>query len=402
MYEPSKIGVTKLKTNDHSLSGELFREREDFIVEEIELDGNILNTKREEDASTAPPGKKDFLYFTLVKNSLSTHEALKFLSKDNNINIKRIGYLGNKDRNAVTAQRISIFKLDKDRMKKEYPKMFLKDFGYSESPCKIGELYGNRFKIRIRDFNGSEKELGDFIAESSTGLPNFYGPQHFGASALNIVLSKAIIKGDFKAAIISFLTEERDESVTAKEKRLLIRETFLPYLSDGASLDKTIAFETINGLPGFFYLERNVLRALVSNSKDYVGAFRLIPKYLRLLILQSFQAYLFNRTLSEALKSGNIPKSLPTIGYDLILEDKPKDIAESIRNVLSQEGISSLEDLNVPQMPEAGLKTFERDSLFYPENLSYVFSGKDLLLSFDLKKGIYATILLLEMLRRFA
>jgi tRNA pseudouridine13 synthase len=401
MIHPDTIGITSFKTTDFGLRGELFKEKEDFIVEEIETDGQVLSIKREDKDTTQSFGKKDFLCFTLVKNGLSTSEALKFISKDNNINITRIGYQGNKDRNAITAQRISIFKFDANRLKKEYPRMFLKDFEYSENACKIGGLYGNRFTVKIRNFSGSEENLRKFIVEASNGIPNFYGPQHFGASALNIELSKAILDADFKTATIKFLTEDRDEGVSAKKNRDLIREIFLEYLSTGKEINKSEASEKLNGLPGFFYLEKKILNSLFLNSHDHVGAFRLIPKYLRLLILQSFQAYLFNLTLSEISGEKNLPRELPTIGYDLDLDKQPTEIKDKIQKVLFGQGIESLDKFKIQKMPEASIKTFDRDTLIYPKNISYSFDGDNLILSFDLTKGAYATIFLLEMLRDF-
>ncbi len=399
---PQRIGITSFRTNDYGFEGKLFKEKEDFTVLEIESDGKVLDISKPEVDAIQPGEKQDFLVFTLVKKGLSTSEAIKFIAKDNGLSIKRIGYLGNKDRNAVTTQKISIFKFDVNRLKREYPKMFLKDLEYSAVGCKIGELRGNRFRIRIRDFNGKEEDLRSFISQAHEGIPNFYGPQHFGASALNIELSKAIFNSDFKTAIIKFLTEERDESATAMESRGMIRKTFLPYLSDDVQLDKTKAFEVVDSLPGFFYLEKSILRALISNSHDYVGAFRLVPKYLRLLILQSFQAYLFNLTLSEALDKKDVPARLPTVGYDLDSAKIPTSILDMIKRIASENGISDMDKLKVRQMPEADLKTFERDTLIRPENISYFFDENDLMLSFDLRAGAYATIFLYEMFRHFA
>lgn len=400
MLKLENIGILSFKTNDHHFEGDLFKEKEDFEVDEIEIDGKVLSTVRNTEEDSAENEKNVFLVFTLVKRGLSTPDSLRILSKENNLNIKRFGYHGNKDRNAVTAQRISVFKGDDKNLKKEYLQMFLKDFTYNENGCKIGELYGNRFKIKIRNFIGLNN-IDDFIKAASTGVPNFYGPQHFGSSGLNIEVSKAILKRDFKSAIAKFLLDERDESVVATRARKDVRESFANYIINGEEINKEAAGVAINNLPGFFYLEKKLLYHLLANSQDYIGAFRLIPKFLRLLILQSYQAYFFNLTLSAALKTGKLPGTIPTVGYDLDLERLDTEIKKEILIIQKSEGFENLSGLKIKEMPEVSLKTFNRETLVIPENLSYTPEGKDVVLRFDLKKGAYATILLLEMFKRF-
>ena len=179
-----KIGISGLKTKDYGFKGELFTKEEDFIVQEIEDDGQILSIDTISHDSLED--QKDFLTFTLVKKGLSTQEAVKQISRANHLNIKRIAANGNKDKNAITAQRISIFKAKPEAIKKEYQRMFLKDFVFSEKPCRIGALYGNRFTVIARNFEGSDEKLEEAKNDLTKGIQNFYGPQRFGSSALNI------------------------------------------------------------------------------------------------------------------------------------------------------------------------------------------------------------------------
>lgn len=400
MQALEKIGITALKTDNQNFSGDIFKDKEDFIVQEIELDKDILSIDKIDSAKELGVAK-GFLWFTLVKKGLSTQEALRIIAKENRLNIKRLGYLGNKDKNAITAQRISVFKGDYRDIKKDYGGFFLKDFVYSEHSCKIGALYGNRFVIKIRDFVGKEK-LNTFLEQIKTGIPNFYGPQHFGASALNVEISKDVIARDFRKAIFNFALNERDESEIAIKARSSLKETFSAFLLEEGDLNQLEATETLNSLPGFFYLEKQVLNHLLLNKHDYIGAFRLIPKYFRLLIIQSFQAYFFNLVLSNFIKSGNnLPASLPTIGYDLELNNLDDNTRASIKATMENLDINDTSNLKINEMPEASLKTFQRESLIYPENVNWSYDSNNLILEFDLKKGAYATIFLLEMLRRF-
>jgi tRNA(Glu) U13 pseudouridine synthase TruD len=51
-------------------------------------------------------------------------------------------------------------------------------------------------------------------------------------------------------------------------------------------------------------------------------------------------------------------------------------------------------------MQEVSLKTFERDTMIYPEDLAFKREGNDLIMSFKLKKGAYATVVLSNMLNK--
>ncbi len=397
MYDTQKIGITAFKTKTPPLNGNIFREKEDFLVQEIEIDNSVLTIGKEQQPLNQVD-KKDFLVFTLVKKGTTTQDALKIISRENHLSIKRLGYLGNKDRNAVTAQRISIFKGDPQRIKTQYNSFYLKDLEYSESGCKIGNLYGNRFTVRIRDVSNAEI-LDNFLKEAMNGIPNFYGPQHFGTSATNLKISRSIINRDFKQAVYMFLFEDRDESETAKQARKVMRESFSGKFSDESEPNQAGENEVIEGLPGFFSTEREILRYLLTNRHDYIGALRLVPKYFRLLIIQALQAYLFNLTLSKLIAGGNVPQTIPTIGYDLDIDAMEPSIKETIASVLEQENFTNLSKFKINEMPEASMKTFLRNALIYPENFSYLIDGNDVILSFDLKKGAYATIVLLELLK---
>ena len=398
MYDASKIGIIAFRSKTPPLKGEIFKEKEDFLVQEIEIDDSVLTIEKEQ-RPPASADKKDFLIFTLVKKGTTTQDALKIISRENHLNIKRLGYLGNKDRNAVTAQRISIFKGDQQRIKTQYNSFFLKDLEYSESGCKIGNLYGNRFTIRIRDVSDTGA-LDRFLKEAANGIPNFYGPQHFGTSATNLEISRDIINRDFKHAVYTFLLEDRDESETAKQARKALRGSFSSLFSGENGSDPAEGDRVIEELPRFFSVERDILRHLLVDRNDYIGALRIIPKYFRLLILQALQAYLFNLTLSRLIVGESIPQMVPVVGYDLDIDAAGPDTKEAITSVLEKEHFTDLSKLKINEMPEASMKTFLRNALIYPENFSYRIDDGDVILSFDLKKGAYATVVLLELLKR--
>ncbi len=398
MDNPERIGILAEKDKKFNLKGVLFRENKDFVVEEIMEDGKVLTVEKNDQESNESPERKNFLMFTLVKEGISTFEALNALSKATHTSIKRFGYLGSKDKRALTAQRISVFRGEISSFKGiGKSNLFLKDFMYSDSGCMIGKLYGNRFTVRIRDFEGSDEDLENFRKEAEKGIPNFYGSQRFGGSALNIDISRQVFKRDFKGAVFTMVLKEREEDSASKEARARIRDLFSDYILEGKDMDREEAAKALESLPPRFYNEKKMLQRLLDVRHDYIGAFRLVPKYLRLLILQSLQYYIFNKTLSEAISRGIKAEKIPTVGYDLNIEAIEADIGGIMQGILKEEDLS-LETLKINEMQEVSLKTFERDAMVYPEELSFKREGNDLIASFKLKKGAYATVVLSSML----
>lgn len=394
MVSLEQIGI--LNFQSYNLKGKLFEREEDFKVQEIEEDGVVLKLEREEKQEIEGE-KKDYLLFTLVKRGISTPEAVKLIARNLHISFKRVAYNGNKDKRALTSQRMSIFKFDSEKLKLENERIFFRDIVYSNDPCKIGKLYGNHFTVTVKKLENSVQELQEIVEETAKGIPNFYGPQRFGASSLNIGISRNIIKRDFKSAFYDLVLKERAESQLNQQKRTEIRDLFSPYL-EGSEIDREKAKEALSNLPGFMYFEKESLQYLLQHKNDYIGAIRMMPKYIRLLVIQAYQYYIFNRTLSKLLenkKANELESEIPTVGYDMQLNDD--EIGKTIKEILLQEGIDNIEVFKISSMPEASLKSFLHPSFFIPENFNIEKEGENAEISFDLKKGSYATILLMKL-----
>ena len=393
MVSLEQIGI--LDFQSYSLEGKLFEREEDFKVQEIEEDGTVLKLEREEKKETLGE-KKDYLLFTLVKRGISTPEAIKSIARTLHISFKRIAYNGNKDKRALTSQRISIFKLDAEKLNLDSERLYCRDVTYSNESCKIGKLYGNHFTVLVKEFDASGKDLDEIMQDIKKGVPNFYGPQRFGSASLNIETSKSILIGDFKSAFYTLALKDRNESEINREKRAALKSVFSDYLENG-TINKEEAEKVLSSLPYFMYFEKESLSYLMQHKNDYAGAIRLLPKYLRLMVLQSFQYYVFNKTLSIMLKDTPIEKlenEISTIGYDMDTESREAKIAIEI---LKEEGIEDINKLKLNSMPEASLKSFKHPSYFIPECFNIELNGSDAIISFDLKKGSYATILLLKL-----
>ena len=133
----------------------------------------------------------DYVHFTAIKSQLTTSELIDKLCKSSGMLSSRFQYCGNKDKKAITFQRISAWRIN-DKIIKESlnytNSIILRDFEPSSSPLKLGDLAGNLFfvKLRIEDsYKNRELELLNGIEDviqkhGISSFPNLFGVQRFG------------------------------------------------------------------------------------------------------------------------------------------------------------------------------------------------------------------------------
>ena len=115
---------------------------EDFIVREI--------------SGIKAEGNGQYAYYILKKTDYTTIDALQILSKKFRMPLKCIGFAGNKDKKAVTEQKISIFRGSKNFENVELSGIGLKYLGNGKEPISLGDLEGNDFTITVRNLEDNE------------------------------------------------------------------------------------------------------------------------------------------------------------------------------------------------------------------------------------------------------
>ncbi|MBI2109628.1 tRNA pseudouridine(13) synthase TruD, partial [Candidatus Woesearchaeota archaeon] len=137
---------------------------------------------------------REYAYFKLKKRNWSTIEVITALAARLQVPVKWFGYCGNKDKNAVTVQYVSLYNGDKDKLDRIKVKdLELEFLGYGNERITLGMNRGNLFKIIIRDL---EKE----IEVKNRKVLNLFDEQRFGKDNLNMKVGRAIIKKNFKEA----------------------------------------------------------------------------------------------------------------------------------------------------------------------------------------------------------
>jgi tRNA(Glu) U13 pseudouridine synthase TruD len=363
---------------------------QDFIVEEIMPDGTVCTITREKliDVSTTIPDS-EILHATLVKCNLSTLEAIDELSHILECQKTQIGYAGIKDKDALTAQRISLKGIDREKLKTiQSTHLFLKDIAPAENTVQKGVLQGNRFSIYVRTepdfFNETHiKHFASNIQKTNTeGFYNFYYLQRFGEGRYNnFQIGVNILKGNFEAAVKDIMTH-----TTAEE---------LPFM---AVIRKNIAdrwgkFDEIAAilepLPMLFKDELLMARYLAENPDRWQATLQQVLDKVG-IITYSVASLFFNEYISTRLSTElPIPEKLPLLFSPdrvdmLVYKDflNALDITPSFLNAIRP--FSS-----VVRLQKRMVNTMDRAEITASEATPH-----GIVLSFSLGKGEYATTFL--------
>ena len=297
------IGLTGYAVSGKGIGGVLKARVADFRVEEI-------STK----ISLDPKGR-----FTAANVTLTNWETNRFigkLAKSCGISRNRIFFAGTKDKRAVTRQVFIIDAPTKKVAQVSIPDVEIEIIGRTHQKLGFGNHRGNRFTIVARGCchpDGSpmtDSEALDRISEIESGMrenlgnglfPNWIGPQRFGAGRpVTPIVGRHVISNDWKSAVMTYLSMEGDENDDVANFRKHIR-------------DNGISQEALDIIPHWLGFERDMLRHLIANPEDWVGAFRKLPNNLQLMTVHSLQSVAFNKTIRARINA-DISLSSPVHG----------------------------------------------------------------------------------------
>ncbi|MCW3995309.1 MAG: tRNA pseudouridine(13) synthase TruD [Candidatus Bathyarchaeota archaeon] len=296
------LGMEVYATKTQGIGGKIRRAAEDFVVEEVLVDGSKAsvtgNLPTRVLGSTLT--KQRYLLCVLVKRNWDTFIAIKNVAKSLGIDQAKVQFAGIKDAKAVTAQHVTIDNITaQEATKVEVKDVQLQPIGYIHEMLSLFFLLGNNFTISIKDIQlppqAAQKHIAQTIEELSEvgGMPNFFGHQRFGTTRpITHLVGKALFQGKYEEAAMLFLAKPSDHEHPASRKA---RQELL----------ETNNFKNaLENFPKQLRFERLMLTHLTDHPKDFAGAFRRLPLKLQALFVQAYQSYLFNRFLSERLKHG--------------------------------------------------------------------------------------------------
>ena len=242
---------------------------EDFRVEEV------LNLDVKD--------RGDYAYFILEKTKWTTMKALDTISKQVQVSVKRFAVCGQKDRQGITRQYVSVYQVSERALEKVKIKDIKIEFvGYGDSPLAIGLLEGNKFNITVRELEKPLRKVSSVV--------NYFDDQRFGGYRPNMhLVGKAALQGRYEDAVKLLLLHpfpnETKDYVSAREKMEENWGKWDPY-----------------SLPRSMTIEKKVVGYLQKKHRDFKGALRALPRQLFIMLTHSYQSYIYNKSLAMYLR----------------------------------------------------------------------------------------------------
>ena len=382
--------------------GTLRHEPEDFRVEEIPL--------------YEPCGEGDHLYLLIEKRGLTTYDLLRELAVALDCEERDLGYAGLKDAQAITRQTVSVPSRKPDDVKDlEIPGVKILAATLHRNKLRPGHLAGNHFRIRIHQPEpGALQRAAEVLAcLGETGVPNRFGEQRYGSLGNSHRIGRAILRQDYEAAIGEIV----GDPLTIAHAGW--REAAEAYRSG----DTETAIEKF---PRHCRHERELLARLKDRSSPR-NAVLAMPRKLLRLYLSAYQSSLFDRLVDMRMTSLNkiwpgdiackhvngacfvvtnpaaeqvradafeISATAPLYGFKTKLAEAQAGLLEA--SLLDKEGLT----LQAFRLSGGLAMEGERRPLRVPlEAAACSSEGDDLLLSFSLPKGSFATTVLAEVIK---
>lgn len=393
-------GIEIYSTNFDGIEGSIKVRYEDFNVLELLVEPILKDISKKAD------NVYRFPLLVLQKRGLDSNHAIIEISNQLGTKIK---VLGIKDSKAVTSQ-YATCEGKKFRVGVT-PHTKLSLLGYSKQPIKKSHIMGNQFEVRIS--NPLRNDISKFVTEIGN-IPNYYGLQRFGSERLvTHLVGREIINKNFRKAVEVFLchTTEYDTQFSKE-----IREK---------CYDPKNYAQVMKVIPKGMDLERNLLQSLL-DGKEYKYALRSIPINIRRLFVHAYQAYLFNKCLSNMLRNGesinsclkndfcfklenrmalgklmkytnndasNLVPAMQLPGYSF--KSKDGRFEDTLSIIMQEENISA-KNFYIKEMQELSVEGGFRQLPLLVNDFSY---SENLLVKFKIPTGSYATILLRELMK---
>jgi tRNA pseudouridine13 synthase len=260
------------------IGGAIKKFNEDFVVEELPL--------------YPASGNGTHVYLTIEKQGLTTHAAIQLVARELGKMPRDIGYAGLKDAHGITRQTLSVEHVDNSKVAGlQLPRIKVLSLTRHGNKLKLGHLAGNRFQIKVRDVVGGLGPIVEAILERlrQVGVPNYFGPQRFGARGDNAAVGLAMVRGDFDEAVALMLgrTTDKDHGAVRRARDLF----------DAGDLEAAAeAWPT-----GVFSQQKRLCRAMIKERGRAAKAFRAVDPTLQKLLVSALQSRLFNEVLARRI-----------------------------------------------------------------------------------------------------
>ncbi len=385
----------------------LKQQPDDFQVEEL--------------TDVTPAAEGLFALYRLTKTGWTTPDAVAALRRRWQLDRGRVSYGGLKDRHARTTQYLTVFR--GPRRKLTHQSVHVEYLGQISHPYSSQDIRANRFRLVLRALSPAAVEHAERALEDvrRDGVANYFDDQRFGSVSGGEFVAKAMVQGCYEDALRLALAApyEHDRAAAKKEKA-----TLRAHWGDWAALKEKLPRSHARSLVDY----------LLHHPDDIRGALERLHPELRGLYLSAFQSHLWNRMLARwltehvppeqrvavRLRLGDVPMPhgldegrraelaalalpLPSARVTLAPEDPRAALMDA---VLAEEGLQR-EQMRLKGFRKVFFSKGERAALCVPSELQSESDEDELhpgrrklVLSFELPRGSYATLIVKRITQR--
>lgn len=296
-----------------------------------------------------PSGEGEHLMLEVEKTGVTTHQLIAALAKWADIGKHDVGYAGLKDKYAVTRQWLTLYVPHGHPDVESFAFEGVKVLSHAKHNKKLrqGIHKGNRFTLTLRNVSDKDDVIARVAEVSQRGVPNYFGEQRFGREGANLEKARRMFDG---------------WRVRDRNKRSM-------YLSAARS-----------------YLFNHILgQRIVSGHFDQ----RLAGDVFQLAGSKSVFADDQSAELDSRLEQKDIQITAPLWGRGQLMSQGE---ALALEQSLTTDFAEFTEGLE-----KAGLKQERRVLALHPQELSIEAQGDELVVSFILPPGTFATAVLREL-----
>jgi tRNA pseudouridine13 synthase len=343
----SSTSLPCFTANLPGIGGHLKVEPADFVVEEI--------------PAYEPSGTGEHLFLWIEKCDLPHDVLLRHLARSLDIPANDIGVAGIKDRRAVTRQYVSVpARCATQLCQVASNQVQVVRAALHGNKLRTGHLHGNRFEITVRDVaEDADVRVGPIVAAiHQFGFPNYYGEQRFGHDGGTLALGLDLLAG-----------RKSPREIPYQKRKFLLRLALSSVQSD--LFNKALALRLQNGLL-HTVLEGDVLEVTESGGK--------------------FVAEDIVREQSR-LEGGEVTITGPMFGVKMLAPRH--EPAEREFRILSESGVNTADFDNFSQLMSGARRAFT----VRPLHLAAEPVGRTMKFKFSLPSGVYATMLMRELMK---
>ncbi|WP_105900889.1 tRNA pseudouridine(13) synthase TruD [Vibrio gangliei] len=145
-----------------------------------------------EDLGFSFSGHGEHLMVRIRKEGENTAFVANEIARLCGVPSKNVGWAGLKDRHAVTEQWLSIhlpkpeMVFDAEKLEALHPSIKVLETARHNKKLRPGELVGNQFILRLVDVSDMDDVLARLEKIQQQGVPNYYGAQRFGREGNNL------------------------------------------------------------------------------------------------------------------------------------------------------------------------------------------------------------------------